>query len=102
MEIFDEAEENEKEVNEKKGKSKRRHNSNPENDSTNRKQEGRDNKRQKGRSRSRSINNKDNFEFQDNEKNIRGTSPSVERNKSGNKYSSRNNSGRRRNDQSTN
>ena len=101
MEIFDEAEENEKELNEKKNKNRRRHNSDPENNSKNRKHEDGDDKTHKKRSRSRSIKNKDNNEFQEKDKNIRDTSPSVERNKSRNKYSSRNNSGRRRNDQST-
>ena len=51
--------------------------------------------------RSRSKNNRDDNEFQGKRKKVRGTSPSVERNKSRNKYSSRNHSGRRRNDEST-
>ena len=97
MEIFDEAEENEKELNEKKSKNRRRHNSDPE---KNRKHEDGDDEKHKERSRSRSKNNRDDNEFQGKRKNVRGTSPSVERNKSRNKYSSRNNLGRRRSDES--
>ena len=79
MEIFDEAEENEKELNEKKNKTRRRHNSDPEKDYRNEKHKDDNDKKHRVRSRSRSR----------------------ERSKSRNKYSSRNNSGKRRSDEST-
>ena len=54
MEIFDEAEENEKELNEKKNKTKRRHNSDPEKDYRNQKHKDDNDKKHRVRSRSRS------------------------------------------------